>query len=71
MTAKQLIDMACAYAGISKAELARRLHWSPQSLSNRIATGKFSLEDWENIAAAVGAQCRMQIIFPDGKKIES
>lgn len=47
MTVKQLIDMACAYSGMSKADLARNAGWSPQTLSNRINTGKFSMEDWE------------------------
>ena len=71
MTAKQLIDMSCAYAGLSKAELARRLGWSPQSLSNRISTGKFTLEDWQRIADAVGADIHMRFVFSDGKIIET
>ena len=45
MTVKQLIDMACAYSGMSKADLARNAGWSPQTLSNRINTGKFSMEE--------------------------
>ena len=54
MTVKQLIDMSCAYAGISKADLARNAGWSPQTLSNRINTGKFSMEDWEKLGKAMG-----------------
>ena len=50
MTAKQLVDMALAYAGMSKSELARRLNWSPQLLSKRLNTGKFSVEEWCVIA---------------------
>ena len=71
MTVKQLIDMACAYSGISKADLARNAGWSPQSLSNRISTGKFSMEDWGTIGKALGAKVKITIEFPDGKKIES
>lgn len=70
MTVKQLIDMSCSYAGISKAELARQLGWSPQSLSNRINTGKFSIEDWEKIGKALGATIRVVVEFPDGRRIE-
>lgn len=70
MTVKQLIDMACAYSGMSKAELARNAGWSPQTLSNRINTGKFSMEDWEKIGNAMGATIKIVIEFPDGKRIE-
>lgn len=70
MTVKQLIDMACAYSGISKADLARKAGWSPQSLSNRISTGKFSMEDWKTIGDALGAEVKILIEFPDGKIIE-
>ena len=70
MTVKQLIDMACAYSGMSKADLARNAGWSPQTLSNRINTGKFSMEDWAIIGNALGATIKIVIEFPDGKKIE-
>lgn len=70
MTVKQLIDMACAYSGMSKADLARNAGWSPQTLSNRINTGKFSMEDWEKIGNAMGATVKIIIEFPDGKRIE-
>ena len=70
MTVKQLIDMACAYSGMSKADLARNAGWSPQTLSNRINTGKYSMEDWEKIGNALGASVKIVIEFPDGKRIE-
>ena len=70
MTVKQLIDMACAYSSMSKADLARNAGWSPQTLSNRINTGKFSMEDWEKIGNALGATVKIVIEFPDGKRIE-
>lgn len=70
MTAKQLIEMAQAYAGISSAELARRLGWSPQLLNKRVKTGKFSAEEWKQIADALGADFLLGFRFPDGKVIE-
>lgn len=69
MTARQIIEMAVAYCGISNSELARRLGWSPQLLNKRLNTGKFSVEEWETIARALGATSRVGFVFPDGKEI--
>lgn len=70
MTAKQLIEMACAYAGMSKADLARNLGWSPQTLSNRLTTEKFTIEEWQRIGKALGATAHITFTFPDGKEIQ-
>lgn len=69
MTAKQIIQMAVAYAGISNSELARRLDWSPQLLNKRLNTGKFSVEEWQAIGSALGAEAKICLVFPDGKEI--
>lgn len=69
MTAKQLVDMAVAYCGITNAELARRLGWSPQLLNKRLNTGKFTLDEWHAIAEAMGAQSRIIFSFSDGTEI--
>ena len=69
MTVKQLISLGTAYAGISNAELARRLGWSPQLLDGRIKTGKFSFEEWEQIAAALGAKFKVGLEFEDGHEV--
>ena len=69
MTARQVIEMAVAYAGITNAELARRLGWSPQLLNKRLNTGKFSVEEWEQIGAALGAKAHVGFVFPDGREI--
>lgn len=44
------IKMACAYAYISEAELARRLGKTSQAFGQRLKTGKFSSDDLDNIA---------------------
>ena len=44
MTMAQKIKMALAYAGLSEAELARRLDMSPQALHQRIKTGNLPLQ---------------------------
>ena len=69
MTAKQLVLTACAYSGISASELARREGWSAQNLNKRLTTGKLSIEEWEKIAAALGADLNLGFTFPDGKTI--
>lgn len=67
MTAKQIIEMALAYKSISNSELARRLDWSPQLLNKRMNTGKFTVEEWEKIGAALGAKVHIAFEFEDGK----
>lgn len=69
MTVRQLVEMAVAYAGISNAELARRLGWSQQLLNKRLNTGKFSMEDWQKVADALGAKAKICFVFPDGKEV--
>ena len=69
MNVKQIIDLGTAYAGINNSELARRLGWTPQILSNRMKTGKFSVQEWEAIAKALGAELRLGFKFPDGKEL--
>lgn len=69
MTARQLVEMATAYCGITNSELARRLGWSPQLLNKRLNTGKFTVEEWEKIGGAMGATARVVFTFSDGKTV--
>ena len=69
MTAKQFISMGLAYAGISQAELARRLGCTPQLFASRLKAGKFSIEEWEAISEALGADLEIHFRFPDGKQV--
>ena len=69
MTARQIIEMALAYAGLKKADLASRLGWSPQLLNKRLNTGKFTVEELDQIGKAIGAECRVVFLFPDGKEV--
>ena len=69
MECKQFVKIATATAGITQADLAARLGWSPQLLNNRLKTGKFSLEEWQRIAAAMGADLLIGFQFPDGKSV--
>ena len=67
---QQKIDTACAIAGISQAELAKRMGTTPQAWNQRLKTGKFSDEDFRKIAEATGSVYRSGFYFSDGNKVE-
>ena len=69
MTVPQKIKMALAYKGMSESELARAIGTSPQAFNQRMKTGKFSSEDMERIAEAMGAEYFFGFQFKDGTKI--
>ena len=69
MTTEQKINMALAHAGISQAELARRLRTSPQNLHQRIKRGALRMEDMEKIAEACGGEWIAVFRFGDGTTI--
>ncbi len=63
------IKLAETYAGIKEAELARRLGKTSQALGQRIRTGKFSIEELEEMAKAMGAEFVCYFEFPDGTRL--
>lgn len=69
MTIEQKVNMALAYKGISQAELARIVEMSPANFNKRLKIGKFSQEELEKIAEALGAKYVFGFEFPDGTKI--
>ena len=67
ITIQQKIDMACAHAGISKAELSRKLGYAtPQAFQKRYNTGKFTQEELEEIAKETGGNYISLFRYPDG-----
>lgn len=62
--------VALDIAGIKQKELAKRMGTSPAALNKRIKTGKFSDQDFEEIAKALGAEYKSGFYFPDGNKVE-
>ena len=70
ITIQQKIAVALKIADITQAELALRLGTSPQALNKRIKNGKFSDEDFQNIANALGCEYRSGFYWKDGNKVE-
>ena len=69
MTVQQKIKLALAYSNVSESELARRFGSSPQAFNQRMKTGKFTAEDLEKIAEAIGAKYFFGFEFDDGTKV--
>lgn len=63
------IKLATTYAGISEAELARRMGSSSQAFGQRMKTGKFSSAELDKIAEALGAEFICAFRFPNGDEV--
>lgn len=57
-------------AEINKTELAKRMGMSIQALNQRLKTGKFSDDDFQNFAKALGCTYKSGFYFSDGQKVE-
>lgn len=69
MDISKKIKLAETYANMSEAEVARKLGKSSQAFGQRVRTGKFTSQDLEEIAWAMGAKFVCYFEFPDGEKI--
>lgn len=69
MTLQQKVKAACDVAGISLTELGKRIGMSQASISQRLKTGKFTKEELEQMAGALGCEYVSYFEFPDGTKI--
>ena len=69
MTSPQKIKMALVYKGMKESELARALNTSPSAFNQRMKTGKFTSDEMEKIAEAIGAKYFFGFEFEDGTKI--
>ena len=69
LTLRQKIDMACACKKISQATLARALGITPATFNARLKVCKFSIEELQKIAAALGGVYVFGFEFEDGTKI--
>jgi transcriptional regulator with XRE-family HTH domain len=64
----ELVRVACARAGISRAELARRLGTTPSAFDQRLRTGRLSLSELENLAKVLGGVFSYEIEFDERRR---
>ena len=69
MTIEQKIKMALSYAGISQAELARKMGTTPSNLNQKVKRNTLTKEELEQIADALGGAWRAEFVFKDGTVI--
>lgn len=69
MTTEQKIKMLLGYAGISQAELARRLGDTPSNFNHRLKKDNLKNKDLQQIAELLGCEWRAEFILPDGTRI--
>lgn len=69
MTLEQKIKMALVFKGMTQADLARAIGTTPQAFNQRLKTERFTKEELEKIASALGAAYRAEFVFPDGTVI--
>ena len=65
MTISEKIKVLCVRAGISNAELARRLQLSPQSLSGKLKRQSFTITELEQIAEKTGTTFKYSFVLED------
>lgn len=63
------IKAAEGYSGIPERKLAELLNTSPSAFNQRMKTGKFTGDELEQIASALGCRVEMKFIFKDGTEI--
>lgn len=69
ITLQQRVKASCELAGMSLTELAKKLGMSQQNFSKRLKVGKFTQEELEEIAKALGAKYISVFEFPNGTRI--
>ena len=69
MDIEQKIRTALGYAGISQAELARRLGKGKSTLNAKIKRQTLTDSDMERIAEAIGGRWKAEFVFEDGTTI--
>ena len=69
ITLQKKVKASCELAGMSLTELAAKLGMSQQNFSKRLKVGKFTQEELEDIANALGAKYISVFEFPNGTRI--
>ncbi len=69
ITVRDQVKAACDVAGITVTELGRRMGMSQQTFSSRLKVGKFSKDEYNQMAEMLGAKFVFRFEFPDGTRI--
>ena len=69
ITVKEKIKAACDVAGMSLTELGKKMGMSQQNFSSRLNVGKFTPEEYEEMAKHLGCKYISRFEFPDGTRI--
>jgi len=69
MSISEQLRVLCARLNISKAELARRIGQSPQSLNAKMKRESFTIEELENTAEALGITFVHKFVLPNGEEV--
>lgn len=64
----ELVRVACARAGISRSELARRLGTTPSAFDQRLRFGHLSLSELSRIADVIGGVFSYEIEFDERRR---
>lgn len=69
MTFKQKITMALAYRGMTKTAVARAIGMSRQCFYYKLNNARFTLNEMERIAEALGARYEVEFEMEDGTRV--
>ena len=69
MNISEQIKVLCVRCNVSEAELARRLGKSPQSFNSKMKRERFTIDDLEEIADALGGEFVRYFILANGDKV--
>lgn len=68
ITIQEQIETALIHSGLNKKEFCEKIGMSSSSLIQRMKTGKFTKEELERMANAMGCEYVSYFRFPDGKE---
>ena len=69
MTVSEQIRVLCALSNVTYSELARRSKISKQSISNKLKSGYFTIEELKIIGIALDCEFVEYFVLPNGDKI--
>lgn len=70
MTIRQKVKVCCEISGITLTDLAKKMGMSQQSMTNRLATGKFHQDELEKMAEILGCEYTSSFTYPDGTVVK-